>query len=60
MSKNNRQGPANMIAFIGLSPTVTIVIHSLMTGKETFPPRFGWIAKHLETLRNNPTVADHN
>ena len=59
MSKNNRQGAANMIAFIGLSPTVTIV-HSLMTGKETFPPRFGWIAKHLETLRNNPAVADHN
>jgi len=39
---------------------LTIVIHSLMTGKETFPPRFGWIAKHLETRRNNPAVADHN
>lgn len=60
MSKNDRQEAANIIAFIGLPATATIVIHSLATGKESFPPRFGWIAKHLETLRNNPAVADHN
>lgn len=60
MSKHKRQGAANIIAFIRLAATVTIVIHSLMTGKESIPPRLSWIAKRLETLRNNPAVADRN
>jgi len=58
MSNNDRQGAANIIPFIGLSATVTIVIHSLATGKEFIPPHFGWIAKRLESLRSNPSVAN--
>ena len=60
MSKDNRQGAANIIPFIGLSATVTIVIHSPVTGKESVPPRFGRIADCLATLRSNPAVAGHN
>ena len=45
------------------SRTVTLCgSHTLKppAGHESFPLRFSWIAKRLETLRNDPAATDHN